>query len=143
MNIMTELSFVVQRHGSFDHVVRDVSAALADEGFGVLTRVDLHTTFAAKLGQEFRPYVILGACNPELAFRAVSAAPDVGLLLPCNVTIDETEAGVATVRITAPLSLLSSGGISGDDQAVADVAQEAHERLERVASALNERPPTD
>jgi len=142
MSNQTDIRFEVRREGSFEQVVSDVTEALGKEGFGVLTRIDLRSTFAEKLGKDFRPYVILGACNPDLAFRAVSATPDVGLLLPCNVVVDEESAGESTIRITAPLVLLASGGVSADGGAVAEVAEEAQERLARVASALDESTST-
>ncbi|MEZ4417240.1 MAG: DUF302 domain-containing protein [Gemmatimonadota bacterium] len=115
--------------------IAQVSAALKQEGFGTLTRIDLDQAFAEKLGITFRPYAILGACNPKLAHQAVTARPDVGLLLPCNVTVEERAEGGSTVRIVDPQAMLGMGGL-GDDPVIQGVAREAGERLGRVAEAL-------
>ena len=89
-----------------------------------------------KLGVEFRPYTILGACNPALAHKALSSRPDVGLLLPCNVTVEAAAGGGSTVRITDPLALLSMGEGGRFDEALDAVATDARERLARVAAEL-------
>jgi uncharacterized protein (DUF302 family) len=109
--------------------------ALKAEGFGVLTEIDLQAAFRDKLGRDFRRYVILGACNPPLAWRAVHADPTVGLLLPCNVTLEEDSPTETTVRLVDPMSLLGSAGPAGSGE-LAGVAVEARARLERVAGVL-------
>lgn len=123
---------------SFDEAIGKVTDALKAEGFGVLTEIDMQAAFKEKLGKDFRRYSILGACNPPLAYAAVSADPNVGLLLPCNVTIEESGAGSSTVRLTDPLAMLGSapGGLS---PAIRDVATDAHARMQRVAAALGGR----
>ena len=82
------LAFEAKLAQPHDRAIETVTAALKSEGFGVLTRIDAHTTFREKLGVEFRPYSILGACNPPLAHRVLSHRAEAGLLLPCNVTVE-------------------------------------------------------
>lgn len=115
--------------------VERVVDALKQEGFGVLTRIDIHQALREKLGIAFRPYTILGACNPPLAHKALEAAPEVGLLLPCNVTVEEGEGGGSVVRIVNPDEMMKTGGFA-DDAAIAEVGREAYTRLRRVADAL-------
>src|SRR4030066_644655 len=105
----------------FDEAIERATAALKVEGFGVLTRIDVHSTFKEKINVDFRKYVILGACNPPLAHRALSANLDVGLLLPCNVTVYEEDGG-AVVTAVDPGAML---GVMKDDQVVCEVAEEA------------------
>lgn len=118
----------------FDAATTQVIDALAEEGFGIITRIDMHDTFKAKLGVEFPPYTILGACNPQLALDAVSAAPEIGLLLPCNVTIEQSERGIK-VRIPDARDMLGGAGLS-DAPELADLAEDAGARLERVVAKL-------
>jgi uncharacterized protein (DUF302 family) len=106
--------------------------ALKAEGFGVLTTIDVRDTLRQKLGVEFRPYSILGACNPPLAHKALNAAPEVGLLLPCNVTVSEVAAGMTEVALVDPLVML--GAVSRAE--LRPLAEEARMRLARVAAAL-------
>lgn len=127
-----ELGLVVRLNKNFDETVNYVSAALKAEGFGVLTEIDVQDTLKKKLDVDFRPYKILGACNPPLAYRALSAAPEAGLLLPCNVTVAYVEDNMTEVAIVDPLSML---GIVKHPE-VELVAQEARTRLDRVAAAL-------
>lgn len=108
-----------------------VRRELAAEGFGVLTEIDVRTTLRQKLDLEFRPYRILGACNPALAHRALVADPVVGVLLPCNVVLEEERAGSTRVLFMEPRALMSSSGPE-----VESVASEASERLHRVAGRL-------
>jgi len=129
------LGFEVALEESYEAGIERVTEALSKEGFGVLTRIDVRTTLRQKLGKEFRPYVILGACNPELAHRSLSRNAEVGLMLPCNVTVEAADGGGSVVRIADPAMLLSAGGL-GDDPALADVAKDAEARLRRVARAL-------
>ncbi|MBL0169496.1 MAG: DUF302 domain-containing protein [Gemmatimonadaceae bacterium] len=119
----------------YAEAVQRTRDALKSEGFGVLTEVDIQAAFKEKLGREFRPYVILGACNPPLAFTALSADSQVGLLLPCNVTVEAADDGGSMVRLVDPLSLLAASAF-GASTAISDVAADAHARLTRVAKAL-------
>ena len=119
---------------SFDTAIEQVTEALAKEGFGVITRIDMHETFAAKLGVAFRPFTILGACNPGLAHKAVSTTSEVGLLLPCNIVVEETPDGVQ-VLIPDAEKLLGDAGLE-DSDALDALALDAGARLRRVADAL-------
>jgi uncharacterized protein (DUF302 family) len=115
--------------------VERVRQELAKEGFGVLTEIDIAATLKQKLDADFRPYVILGACNPPLALRALTAERDIGLLLPCNVIVYAAdEPGSSVVAAMDPEAALE---LTGND-AVRDVAREVKERLARVLSRVAE-----
>jgi uncharacterized protein (DUF302 family) len=116
----------------FDEAIERATAALKAEGFGVLTRIDVHSTFKEKINVDFRKYVILGACNPPLAHRALSANADVGLLLPCNVTVQEEAGGIAVTAVDPEMML----GVIAANLEVKAVAAEAKARLERVIASL-------
>lgn len=131
-----QLEQAVVLSGSHDQAIETVTAALKDAGFGVLTRIDLHQAFRDKLGIEYHPHTILGACNPPLAHKAIRADPLVGLMLPCNVTVEQTEDG-AVVRVLDPEAMLSSGLDTGG--ALSEVAQDAATRLRKVLEALQEK----
>jgi uncharacterized protein (DUF302 family) len=118
---------------AFDETVLKVREELAKEGFGVITEIDVRGTMKKKLDRDFRDYVILGACNPALAFRALSARPDVGLLLPCNVCVWSEETGRTVVSAFDPLRAKT---LFGDDEQVEAVAREVHERMARVVASL-------
>jgi uncharacterized protein (DUF302 family) len=133
------IAFEVALPGDYDRALERVTAALKAEGFGILTRIDVHTTLKEKIDVEFRPYAILGACNPPLAHRALSHNAEVGLLLPCNVTVEAAPSGKGCiVRIADPKMMMSAGQF-GDDPTLAAVAQDARDRLTRVAAALRGR----
>jgi len=107
--------------------------ALKAQGFGVLTTIDVKQTLKAKLDQDFRKYVILGACNPPLANRALHAELDIGLLLPCNVIVYETGPSSSTVAAMAPLAALA---LVGDNTTISAVASEADQRLREALNSL-------
>ena len=117
----------------FETAVAEASAALKAEGFGVLTTIDVQHTLKTKLNREFRKYMILGACNPALADRALQAELEIGLLLPCNVIVYEIAATQSVVSAMSPLTAL---GVVGANPALQEVAKEADERLRRALNTL-------
>ena len=108
------------------------TAALKNEGFGVLTKIDVQATLDEKIGEPFDPYLILGACNPALAHRALTTDPDLGLFLPCNVVLHERN-GTTTVSIVDPNAMLA---VAVGRPELEEVARDATSRLQRVADAL-------
>jgi len=116
---------------AFDRALDVVTAALKEEGFGVLTRIDVAETLKSKIGVDFRPYVILGACNPVLANQALSADDNIGLMLPCNVVVASADGGseVAFVRPHAMMDI-------ADAPEIRDVADQAQAKLERALEAV-------
>ena len=134
MNEITQTSIgrSVRLNLDFQETLSQVTAALKAEGFGVLTEIDVKETLKKKLDVDFPPYKILGACNPPLAYRALQTAPEVGLLLPCNVVVSAVEDGVTEVSLVDPLAML--GVLAYPD--LRPVAEDAAARLDRVAEAL-------
>mgnify|MGYP003344200618 CR=1 FL=1 len=132
---MSTLSFEI--HVEQDHAgaITRVTEELKKEGFGVLSRIDVHQAFKEKIGVDFRPYTILGACNPQLAHRALSEQPEVGVLLPCNVTVEADPKGGSLVRVIDPEQMLNVGDL-GADATLREVGAEAERRLKRVVKAL-------
>ena len=116
----------------FDDAISKVSEELEVEGFGVLSDIDVAGKIKAKLNKDMPPYRILGACNPALAYQAVSAEPEIGLLLPCNVLVREDEDGTVHVSFMDPKAVLSLV----DNPGVEPLAGEVKTRLERVLAAL-------
>jgi uncharacterized protein (DUF302 family) len=129
---VVEYTFGPNIAGTVGEVRNHVEAALAVEGFGILTTIDVAATFKAKLDIDRDPYLILGACNPTLAHGAISVDANIGALLPCNVVLRQEGSDVA-VRFMDPEAVL---GITSDS-GIEDAAREAKEKLLRVASALS------
>ncbi|WP_211332003.1 DUF302 domain-containing protein [Inmirania thermothiophila] len=129
---MASYGFSVTVKGDVEAVRERVIEALKAEGFGVLTEIDVQRTLKEKLGEDMRPYRILGACNPPLAHRALTAEPGVGLLLPCNVVVREVADGEVEVAFMDPESVL---GVVGNP-ALAPLGAEVKTRLERVRDAV-------
>src|SRR5580765_1469057 len=117
---------------TLNEAVDKVTAALKVEGFGVLTQIDVRDTLRKKLNLDFRPYLILGACNPVLASKALAADPQIGLLLPCNVVIQEIDKNTILVTIADPRAMFTIV----DSSALRPIADEADARLRRVIAAL-------
>lgn len=134
MSNLTEnqLGIVVHLKVDYEAALVKTTEALKVEGFGVLTEIDVKETFKKKLGVDYPSYKILGACNPTLSYRALTAAPEVGLLLPCNVTVRQLDDGTIEVALVDPLMML--GVVS--NPALKPIADEARARLERVAQSL-------
>lgn len=130
-----EIGFEVRVNHSFQDTLELIQEALKDEGFGVLTSINVQATLKEKLDIDFRPYTILGACNPQLAHRVLIQDAVAGLLLPCNVTVEADTDASSIVRIANPEVVLSVGSLEQDPE-VSAVAQEARLRLERVAEAM-------
>jgi uncharacterized protein (DUF302 family) len=133
MNV-TEYGYRVRLDRPYEEAVQQVTDALKEEGFGILMEIDVQATLKKKLDVDFRRYVILGACNPPLAHRALSRDLEVGLLLPCNVIVYEEDGG-SVVSIVDPAAMLRVA----NNPALEPIAAEAKERLQRVAGALREK----
>lgn len=116
----------------FDQAVSRVIDALKREGFGVLTDIDVKATMKAKLGEEFRPYRILGACNPQLAFSALKLEDKIGTMLPCNVIVQQHASGRVEVSAVDPVASMQAI----DNPRLAEVAKEVQAKLQRVIDGL-------
>ena len=130
----TELGIHIHLKQPYEQALERVKASLKAEGFGVLTEIDVQDTLKKKLNQDFRRYIILGACNPPLAHLALSADLDVGLLLPCNVIVYETEPGESVIGLVSPVAMASVFA----EPVFSEIAAEAQRRFERIASSLKE-----
>jgi uncharacterized protein (DUF302 family) len=128
-----QLGFFVHLNMNYETALEKTIDALKVEGFGVLTEIDVKETMKKKLGVDLLPHKILGACNPPLAHRALTTAPEVGLLLPCNVTVRQLESGSIEVALIDPIMML---GVV-HNPALKPVAEEARIRIERVAQSLS------
>lgn len=119
--------------GTFDETVEAVRRALADQGFGILTEIDVQATLKAKLGHDMEPYLILGACNPPLARQALDADRSIGLLLPCNVVV-RTDGDQVIVQAIDPATMVTLTGVD----AMASVADDAARRLDAALATVTE-----
>lgn len=117
---------------SFEDAIEKVTSSLAEEGFGVLTTIDVKATLKKKIDVDFRPYMILGACNPAFAHKALLAEPNIGAMLPCNVVVQETEEGKILVSAVDPMA--SMQGVN--NETLGAIAGEVREKLQRVIATL-------
>ena len=131
---MTDLALATTARGSVEGVAERVRAALTDQGFGVLTEIDMSRTLKDKIDADLEPYLILGACNPSLAHRAVTATRGIGLLLPCNVVVrqDPDDAELVHVEAMNPDLMVRFA----DGPSLADVAADATQRLQKAIDSL-------
>ena len=129
---MSAYGFSITLQCSMDQVIKKVTEALKAEGFGVLTEINVKDVLKAKINVETRPYIILGACNPQSAHQALIVEPNIGLLLPCNVVIREEEDGSIAVVFMDPIAVLKLA----DNPAIATLAMEVRGKLERVRDTL-------
>lgn len=130
-----ELGFEVTLNQPYEQSIDAVTTALKTQGFGILTRIDVRATMKEKLGVDFRPYAILGACNPPLAHRALSTSPEVGLLLPCNVTVEQVTPDSSLVRVINPGMMVQFVNDSASSE-MQEVASAATEKLRKVVELL-------
>ncbi len=124
--------FSIRLMGDFAEIVQRTTSELQTEGFGVLCDIDVSATLHKKLGVEYPPYRILGACNPQLAYQALSHEPDLGLLLPCNVTVRQEADGAISVGFVDPSVLL---GVV-QNSALAAIGADVRARFERICTRL-------
>ncbi len=124
--------FSTRVNGDFNAVIEKVTAALKEEGFGVLTEIDVQATLKKKLDVDFRPYRILGACNPPFAHQALQAEPKVGTMLPCNVVVEEVEPGVCEVSAVDPLASM----MAINNPELEGIARQVQEKLKKVINSL-------
>jgi uncharacterized protein (DUF302 family) len=117
---------------SFDEAIQKVTEALKEEGFGVLTEIDVKETFRKKLDVDFKPYRILGACNPQFAYKALQAEDKIGTMLPCNVIVQQTEAGAIEVAVVDPVASMQAV----DNEGLAGIAGEVRDKLKEVLNKL-------
>lgn len=116
----------------FEQAVEDVTAELKKEGFGVITEIDLKEKFKDKLDVDFRKYTILGACNPALAYKAIQQEPSIGVMLPCNVLVQETENGAVEISAINPLSSIGAT----ENSNLQSLAREVSDKLQAVIERM-------
>lgn len=134
MTTPTTIGMKTMLQTTYEDAIACTKEAFKANGFGVLTEIDVKSTMKAKLDVDFRPYIILGACNPKLAYRALSANSDIGLMLPCNVTVSQIAVGQVEVAIIDPIAMMTV--VQHPD--LPAIADEAHGLLAKVLDMLNQ-----
>ena len=130
------LKFEINIKQPYEFVLQMLADALKNEGFGILTQIDVQQTLKTKLNVDFRPYTIFGVCNPSLAHRILVRNPEAGLMLPCNITLEtESDGSSTTIRIADPVIMLNFGKMDQDEEMVR-ISLEANEKLLRVAQSF-------
>ena len=129
---MTAINFKREIADTIDHAIERITKALGAEGFGILTRIDMHSKIKEKTGKEIIPTVILGACNPMLAYEAYTANSDVASLLPCNAVIREIAPGRVSVELAKPTAMMQILGDAG----LTELAREADAKIERALTSM-------
>ncbi|MCP4407424.1 MAG: DUF302 domain-containing protein [Gammaproteobacteria bacterium] len=132
------IGFEISLDQPFERAVYVVTEALKTQGFGILSKIDVKATLKNKLDKDFRPYVILGACNPALAYRALSHSAEIGMMLPCNVTVEADGAEASIVRVSNPDIFMQFSKFK-DDAVMHEVAEEAGKRIKGVVDSLREK----
>lgn len=129
---LTTIGMKTTLHTTYEDAIERTKMALKGQGFGVLTEIDVRATMKAKLDVDFRPYIILGACNPKLAHRALSANSEIGLMLPCNVTVSQIGEGEMEVAMIDPIAMMTV--VEHPD--LPAIANEARELLSKALQSL-------
>ena len=129
-----KLGYVVRLTVTRDEAIDKVTEVLNAEGFSVLTRIEIDQAFKEKIGVRFRPYTILGTCNLNLAYAALTSVPEIGLMLPCNITV-EADVNGSLVRIVNPAIMMQAEELANKDE-LRTVVSDVQERLQRVVEAL-------
>jgi uncharacterized protein (DUF302 family) len=137
---MSDPEYAIVRHVGlgYEEALALTKEALKEQGFGVLTEIDVKKTMKEKIDVDFKPYIILGACNPQLAHKALTAEPDIGLMLPCNIVVYEEGPGATRVEAISPMAAL---GVV-DNSELSDVAEQAQTKLTAAVDAVADRAGT-
>ncbi len=132
---MSVLSYQGKLNGGFEEAIDRLQSNLSEQGFSIVSRIDMHTTLKEKINVDFRKFSILGVCNALLAHQVLESDPEAGLLLPCSVTVEELSEGDIQISIIKPTVMLSLGEI-GKNEKIAELALDADKRLTLVANKL-------
>jgi uncharacterized protein (DUF302 family) len=132
---MSNFGFSGKLKAGFEQSIEMIQDGLKEQGFAVVSRIDMHSTFKEKINIDFKNFTILGACNAFFAHQVLVSDPQAGLLLPCNVTVEENVEGETLVSFVSPTEMLSLGQLS-ENKKIGELAEEVERRLIQVASKL-------